>query len=202
MVRPPYLLEISVERIAEPEGGEAAARIRCTARWNVAADGEFPREELRHVLAEMRTEMDRAVPPHRAGPAGPDRPLPELLEAYRPRQPELVELLREEGELREGEYRLLKEHLAATGRTGGPGAEMPMPAPPYRPAAAPGGLAGAPAGADAAGPARPVPELLERYQITSIKQAGAVRARRQISFDEYMALKRHFGPAAGEPSGR
>jgi hypothetical protein len=39
---------------------------------------------------------------------------------------------------------------------------------------------------------RPVDELVRTYRIESIKQAGAVRARRQISYEEYMALKRHF----------
>jgi hypothetical protein len=36
---------------------------------------------------------------------------------------------------------------------------------------------------------------LRVYQINSLKQAGAVRARREISFSEYMALKRHFQEA-------
>jgi hypothetical protein len=45
-----------------------------------------------------------------------------------------------------------------------------------------------------------VEELLHTYQITSLRQAGAVRARRQISFDEYMSLKRHFAASeAGAP---
>ena len=33
------------------------------------------------------------------------------------------------------------------------------------------------------------------YAVDSLKQAGAVRARREISFAEYMALKRHFQEA-------
>ncbi|MHB8352389.1 MAG: hypothetical protein ACYDFT_06875 [Thermoplasmata archaeon] len=198
MPRPSYLLEISVERVEEPEGGSAPLRVRLVARLPVEADGEFPREEVGRLLREIRSEMDRAIPPKSAGPPGPDRPLRELLEAYRPRQPELIDLLRDEGELREGEYWLLKAHLAA------PGSVAPGVAPlPLRPAElpAPSTLAAAPAGAEPVGPARPVVELLERYQITSIRQAGAVRARRQISFDEYMALKRHFGPSTGDPSG-
>jgi len=40
--------------------------------------------------------------------------------------------------------------------------------------------------------ARTVAELLRLYRIDSLKQAGAVRARREISFAEYMALKRYF----------
>jgi hypothetical protein len=47
-------------------------------------------------------------------------------------------------------------------------------------------------------PARPVPELLRTFQIASLRQAGAVRARRQISFAEYMALKRHFESTDGD----
>jgi hypothetical protein len=61
-------------------------------------------------------------------------------------------------------------------------------------------LAAAPVGVDRSlPPARPVADLLREFGITSLKQAGAVRARRQISFAEYMALKRHFesGPPPG-----
>jgi hypothetical protein len=47
-----------------------------------------------------------------------------------------------------------------------------------------------------------VPELLRTFQIETLRQAGAVRARRQISFEEYMALKRHFEAASAGPDGR
>jgi hypothetical protein len=49
---------------------------------------------------------------------------------------------------------------------------------------------------------RPTGQLLDQYRIESLKQAGAVRARRQISFEEYMALKRHFSAqaAGGAPT--
>ncbi|MGI0053284.1 MAG: hypothetical protein ACREC5_08565 [Thermoplasmata archaeon] len=196
-----YALEISVER-PDDAGSGGAGRVRLTARMELPAGEEFPREEVARLLRELRAEMDRAVPARSEGPPGPDRSLPELLEAYRPRQPELVELLREEGELREGEYRMLREHLAS-----GPASRalrptspqlLPEPAPPTLSSP----LAAAPAQAEPAGPTRPVPELLERYQIESLKQAGAVRARRQISFDEYMALKRHFGASSAAPGER
>lgn len=199
MPRPSYLLEICVERVEEPENGSAPLRVRLSARLPVEPDGEFPREEVDRLLREIRSGLDRAVPPRGHGPAGPDRPLPELLEAYRPRQPELIDLLRDEGELREGEYLLLKSHLAGPGRTAPPGT---APTARAAEAAVPASLAAAPAGAEPVGPTRPVAELLERYQIVSIRQAGAVRARRQISFDEYMALKRHFGTPPSESSVR
>lgn len=141
------------------------------------------------VVAELTAELAAAVAqvaPGASAPTRADRSLPELIEAYHPRQAELLDLLRDEGELTPMEYDRLRAHLAA-------------PAPQPAPAGVPiteRPIAAAPLENDRAPIVpRPVDELLRAYQITSLKQAGAVRARRQISYEEYMALKRHFAPA-------
>jgi hypothetical protein len=107
-----------------------------------------------------------------------DRAVEELLETYRPRQMELVELLHADGELTDGEYAVLRARV--TERPPEVGSAPAAVAPP-----APVPRSGS----------RSVEELLRTYQIASLRQAGAVRARRQISFDEYMSLKRHFAAA-------
>ncbi len=159
----------------------------------------------------MRGTLDTMLgPPLAAAPlARPDRDLRELIETYRPRQPELVDLLRDEGELTPTEHVRLRTHLAGGSSSeppsrGRPPVPVEEPRLPYadRPIASAPIEAGAPAP-----PGRPVPELLRVYEITSLKQAGAVRARRQISFAEYMALKRHFegaesGATDGSPESR
>jgi hypothetical protein len=100
-----------------------------------------------------------------------------------------VDLLRDEGELTAGEHTRLVEYLSA------PPAPSEAPAPAFErrietPIAAVPIVASRPEE-----PGRPVSELLRQYQISSLKQAGAVRGRREISFAEYMALKRHFQEA-------
>lgn len=186
--------ELSVER---PLGSGGVARL--TARFAAPAEGRPPTmTELRAALDELTGELDALVgAPLAAAPvARPDREVRELIETYRPRQRELLEVLRDDGELTSGEYARLRDHLERRG------AEPAAP-PPARPEPVPEApIAAAPLAAERSlPPARPVPELLETFQITSLKQAGAVRARRQISFAEYMALKRHFESA--EPgSGR
>jgi hypothetical protein len=205
-------VELSIER--ELAGGDPAhpTRVRLSARL-APAPGEdaLPPEEIRAALEALRAELDAALGPS-ASPAPPaphrERELAELVETYRPRQSELVDLLEEEGELSATEHRLLTEYLR---ERRSPATPEPVRAPPPAPteAASPPAMparpiAAAPLEADRTPSAsRTVAELLEVYQISSLKQAGAVRARRQISFDEYMALKRHFGgtgPAPGAPA--
>ena len=176
--------EIAVERdVADADG--SVRRYRLTARY--PSDGSpLTPEELAALYRSLSEELDRAIP---AGGAAPktraDRSLTELIETYRPRQPELLDLLREEGELSPVEYELLRHDLLD--RPGGAAAE---PIPTDRP------IAAAPLAQDRTPTTpRPVDELLRLYRIESLKQAGAVRARRQISFEEYMALKRHFAAA-------
>lgn len=159
-------------------------RYRATSRIPVDGEGPTP-EELGRMLRSLAEELDRALPAGVPPTARPERSLTELVETYRPRQPELVDLLLEEGELTEGESQQLRRYLT----------DRSLPTEPVvtdRP------IAAAPLAQDRA-PARPrsIAELLRTYQIESLKQAGAVRARRQISFEEYMELKRHF--AATEP---
>lgn len=186
-------MTVTVERtVPDPRGGSPTV-----VRFSVEVDPADldARGGAGATLVErLRTELDaavaRLVPESGAGPR-PDRPLVDLIEAYHPRQPELVDLLRDEGELTAGEHTLLQGHLAAAGASA-----------PTRPA--PAGvpivdrpIAAAPLESDRAPSSpRPVDELLRTFQITTLKQAGAVRARRQISFEEYMALKRHFGTPA------
>ena len=92
---------------------------------------------------------------------------------------ELVELLHADGELTDAGVRLLRAR--GTERT----AEVDAPKTPVDSSR----------GRPARTGARSVEELLRTYQITSLRQAGAVRARRQISFEEYMSLKRYYAPS-------
>ena len=187
-----------MERPLGPEGpGAGVARL--TVRFELDADGKGPTPtELGTALDGLRADLDALVglPIAGAGIARPDRDLTELVETYRPRQRELVDLLRDEGQLTPGEHARLAAHLVAEPKTA-----APAPPPPERLVDAP--IAAVPIAADRSPDSpRPVPALLREYQITSLRQAGAVRARRQISFSEYMALKRHFeelgaAPAAG-----
>lgn len=198
-------MELSVERPVEPDR-PAAGVVRLTARFDGGEAGTGPSPtELAQELDALRADLDALIGlPIAAVPgARPDRELTELIETYRPRQRELVDLLRDEGQLTPVEHARLAEYLALGGAAPKPMAPplipeserliatVPIdrepaatprrevaPTPPPRPGAAP--------------IARAVPELLRTYQISSLRQAGAVRARRQISFDEYMALKRHF----------
>jgi hypothetical protein len=183
----PREIELSVERPLGPEG-PAAGVARLSLRFDLDAEGKGPTpSELAAALDGLKADLDALVglPIAGAGISRPDRDLTELIETYRPRQRELVDLLRGEGQLTPGEHALLVAYLP------GQSAE-PAPAPlPGRLADRP--IAAVPIAADRfPDTSRPVPLLLREYQITSLRQAGAVRARRQISFSEYMALKRHF----------
>lgn len=197
-------LELSVERELPGSAELPPARARLSAKFALPDDGPAPSAaELAEALEGLRRDLERAAGPTSGdAPVAPrrDRALPELIDTYRPRQAELVELLFEEGELTAEEHRLLTDHLARTGAApaspavprghrADPGGSEPSPAPPAAP------IAAAPLATEhGPGRDRPVAELLATFQITSLKQAGAVRARRQISFEEYMALKRHFAP--------
>ncbi len=205
-------IELSVER---PLGalGDGVGTVRLTVRIEPGDDGARPGPaELKQELEALTEDLNALVgPPIAALPAvRPDRPLAELVDTYRPRQRELIDLLREEGELTGGEHARLVDYLASLSE----GRPREVAAPPpgeterliatvpiERPAAPPmrREAAGGPSSLSTE-PARPVPELLRTSQITSLRQAGAVRARRQISFAEYMALKRHFEESAGAPS--
>ncbi|HTP56197.1 MAG TPA: hypothetical protein VML53_06010 [Thermoplasmata archaeon] len=188
--------ELSVERPLGP-AGPAGGVARLTVRWDAAADGgTVATAELRAEYDRMAAELEALVgAPLAALPAArTDRDVTELVETYRPRQRDLVDLLLSDGEITSVEHDRLVEHLS--------GARPPAKAPAPPPAAADAPIAAAPVASEGAlPPARPVAELLRTYQIASLKQAGAVRARRQISFAEYMALKRHFETAENEGAG-
>lgn len=197
MTRRPREIELAVERPIGP-GGPSGGVARLTARFEIASDGDPPSPgELAKTLDDLKADLDALVgPPIAAAPiARPDRDLPELIGTYRPRQRELVDLLRDEGELTYGEHAQLTQYLSAGAR--GPSTPAVAPSPADRLADRP--IAAIPIAVDRSPEApRPVSELLAEYEIASLRQAGAVRARRQISFAEYMALKRHFqehGPA-------
>ncbi|MGD1098893.1 MAG: hypothetical protein ABR888_00895 [Thermoplasmata archaeon] len=181
-------IELTVERPLRP-GDPAGGSVRLSARFELPPDGSGPdHSELARAFDDLRADLDGLVGlPLAALPATrPDRDLTELVETYRPRQRELVDLLLGEGELTEGEHARLAEYLSAPPAP----AEVPSPPPERRfdtPIAAVPIVVGR-----ADDGARPVSELLRLYQIISLKQAGAVRARQKISFSEYMALKRHF----------
>ena len=188
-------VELSVERelSAGPDG--APRRARLTGRFTSDSAEVVPGpEELRAALIALAGELDRAVDGLEAAPVSrphDERDLAELVETYRPRQPELLELLRAEGELSPREYELLRSHVRPSAGGGGPRADamtnVREPSPP---------LSGPAAEPRPRSAARPVPELLRTYGISSLRQAGAVRARRQISFEEYMALKQYFTTAS------
>lgn len=173
-------------------------------RWSVelGPEGDDPNaptvEELRALLQQLRSDLDAALGPSARSAAG-DRPLEELIETYRPRQGELVELLLAEGEISPGEAERLRGHLARAPAEppGAPVASLPAVPAVDRP------LAALPLENDRtpASP-RPTADLLATYRIESLKQAGAVRARRQISYEEYMALKRHFAAADAQAAAR
>jgi len=195
---------LSVEReLLGPSG--VVEHVRMTM-WLTAEGGPEPTpEQLRELLTKLRARLDTAIgaPPGAEGP----RSLEELVETYRPRQAELVELLRADGEISEAEAALLRAHLAGVPPILPAPAPVPLPAAVAEPAPSPADrpLAAMPLANDRTPSVpRPIPDLLAEYRIENLKQAGAVRARRQISYEEYMALKRHFaalesGGAAAAP---
>ena len=172
---------------------------RLTAAFEGGPDGEGPSAaDLARALEGLLHDLDELVGPA-TGPGREDRDLRELVETYRPRQRELIDLLLADGEITPGEHALLLRSLSDRGGSAAPPAAGP-PADLTRVGETP--IAAVPLSVEPKlPPARAVPELLRTFQITSLRQAGAVRARRQISFAEYMALKRHF-EAAGASDGK
>lgn len=205
-------VQLSLEREAGESPDGSPRRARLSARFRAEAADPTP-EELGDALRTLAELLERAV--ERAGIAKAraprrERDLSELIETYHPRQAELLDALRDEGELSEREYGALREYLTSQPPVGAYGAESrPEAAPPAERFRGPGGEGVGFAGGERervsesrpGGPTRPVGELLETYRIGSLRQAGAVRARRQISYDEYMALKRHFSTSEDGPGG-
>jgi hypothetical protein len=192
MAPEPTEVVLSVEgEAARP--GESPRRIRLEARFRVAGPGPTP-AELGEAVAALDRDLSEATRLAGFAPTSPpraDRSLTELVETYRPRQAELVELLLAEGEVTPSEAEALRNYLAGPATAATPPArprdEVPITDRP---------IAAAPLENDRTPiRARPVADLLAQYHIESLRQAGAVRARRQISFEEYMALKRHFAPS-------
>ncbi|MCI4369140.1 MAG: hypothetical protein L3K09_06230 [Thermoplasmata archaeon] len=206
----PEEIELSVEKELAPGADGVPRRARLSARFRVSPEGSVPSaSELAETLAKLRQDLEGAA----GSPAPPvplpvraDRELTELIEAYRPRQVELLDLLMAEREITEGEHVLLSRHLAkqpkskpASARSVSSPLEVSTK-PEEPPAITDRPIAAAPLAADRTPTtARAVPQLLSEYKIESLRQAGAVRARRQISYEEYMALKRHFSAEPGEP---
>ncbi len=183
-------LELSVERPL----GNAGSVARLSASFELGPSGEGPSAaELARALEELVRELDGAVGPTEGAAEARRgaRDLRELVETYRPRQRELVDLLLSDGEITAAEHASLVANLGASGT---PAASAPASADLTRVGETP--IAAVPLSAEPRlPPARAVPELLRTFQITTLRQAGAVRAKRQISFAEYMALKRHFEAA-------
>jgi len=180
-------VELTVERPLRPDG-PSAGTVRLSARFEVSPEGSNPSHaDLARALDELQADLDGLVGPMlAAAPAlRPDRDLTEL-----------VDLLLGEGELTPGEHTRLVEYLGAPAAPSEPA--VPVREPKYdTPIAAVPIVAGRPDEN-----LRPVSELLRIYQISSLKQAGAVRARREISFSEYMSLKRHFQEAEARAESR
>ncbi len=175
-------VEISVERPIHRGGaaGEGTVRLAEHLEFDEGTDGP-PAEAIQAAFERLR----RAVATLALGEPRPDRSIEELIETYRPRQPELLELLLDEGELTATEFERLRAHL----ETGAP-ARSPPPTPASPPAMTPPASERPSAAPPAA--TRSVDTLIRQYRIESLRQAGIIRARREISFDEYMSLKRHF----------
>lgn len=191
---PPRRASVSIRlerEVTAPDG--AKERLALTAQIDAPAGGsaEPTPEELRAALAHLRSELNALVGDSATAP----RSLDELVETYRPRQRELVDLLEAEGEISAPEANLLLAHLAQGVAGGAPRpAASDLPGPTDRP------IAALPLEVDRSPSVpRPVARLLSEFRIETLKQAGAVRARRQISYEEYMALKRHFAVAAPAP---
>jgi hypothetical protein len=182
-------IELTVEREIPSSDPSRPTRVRLTVRLDPPATGALPPGDIARRVNQLASQLDEALRAAGIAPAAgrADRDLPELLGTYRPRQRELVELLHDERELTDGEYRRLLDHL---GRTIPEPSATPPPTQPIL--AAPLEAPTPSSGSRPLPPARAVPELLAAFQIDSLRQAGAVRARRQISFEEYMALKKHF----------
>jgi len=183
-------IELTVERPLR-SGLASAGSVRLSAKFDLSPDGSGPdHSELARALDELQADLDGIVGPLLAAApvSRPDRELTELVETYRPRQRELVDLLFSDGEITSGEHARLVDYLGAPPAP----AEPPVPAIERRFDAP---IAAVPIAVRTEAGTRSVPELLRIYRIDSLKQAGAVRARREISFAEYMALKRHFQDA-------
>ena len=199
-------LELSVERELAGPDGAPPRRVRLTARFEVEPGRSIAPEEIAQAARELSAEADAALGPasaESAAPPRPDRAIAELIDAYHPRQLELVDLLLEEGQVTAGEAAAMRAHLsrAAAPSPAAPRSAPPPPSPEGEPPIQDRPLAALPLANDRTPSVpRPVDQLIRDYHIESLKQAGAVRARRQISYDEYMALKRHFagpdGPTA------
>jgi hypothetical protein len=186
-------VELSVSREIDP-GNPSAGSARLSARFDVDGAPASPTHaELGEAFERLKNDLDGLVgAPLAALPAArSDRELAELVDTYRPRQRELIDALREDGELSRSEYDRLLSYLAGIGASGVAAPAPVAPPPPEPTFDRP--IAAVPIGVERPSePTRPVEDLLRAYQITTLKQAGAVRARREISFEEYMALKRHF----------
>ena len=191
-VAPRRPLELSVERPLDVRGLPGSVA-RLSTRFEVGSDGQGPSTaEISGALDELLRDLEAVLGPASTPTTASrtDRGLEELVETYRPRQRELVDLLLADGEITSAEHARLLASLASPGP---PVASGPPPAAPGLGNVGETPIAAVPLSAEPKlPPARPVPELLRTFEITSLRQAGAVRARRQISFAEYMALKRHF----------
>ena len=104
-------IELTVERPLGPEASSGGP-VRLSARFEVGVDGDGPSHaELAAELDALKADLEALVgPPIAAAPiARGERELTELVETYRPRQRELVDLLLADGEITAGEHRRLSE---------------------------------------------------------------------------------------------
>lgn len=147
--------ELTVEQELPAAADGAPRRARLTARFHGEPDDAGPEgDELARSLRELADRLAKAAEAAGVGrPTSEERPersLGELLETYRPRQAELVELLHADGELTDAEFAALRARVTSSPP---PLDETPVARPPSTPR--PG--------------ARPVEELLRTYQIASLR---------------------------------
>ncbi len=194
MTPDPQEIEVSLEQDLAGLRGRPPRRLRVSARWTAAPGTDLARARG-ELAVRLQQELDALSVEFGGAPPlalGGDRSLSELIETYHPRQVELVELLRDEGEISPSEHDLLRAYLERPGPIASAG-PSPLGGGAGEPPVTERPIAAAPLAQDRTPTTpRPVNELLQLYRIESIKQAGAVRARRQISYEEYMSLKRHF----------
>ncbi len=108
-------IELTLERTVTPAGSPTPITVRVSTTWDPAAASDAS-GALAEEMARLGEQLDAAVAlvAPDAVRRRPDRTVPELVDAYHPRQPELVDLLRDEGELTPGEHAALRAHLEPT----------------------------------------------------------------------------------------
>ncbi|MDE1820140.1 MAG: hypothetical protein KGJ23_07650 [Euryarchaeota archaeon] len=192
----PQGITVSVEEEALPAGDTPARRVHLAMTLQPAEGAEVTTEEVQAAVKLLSHHLESAIAtlseggPSGAGPR-PDRPLPDLLETYRPRNLELVDALLWEGELTPTEHQVLQAAVRTPPERASKGPPPKTAPPPEAPLATI-----APSASSSQGPARTSPRsvdaLLRELDLKDMRDANRARGRRMISYEEWAALKSHF----------